>query len=337
MYILLYILLFRYVDSFTLKYNFNVPFMCEIHNLDLTNLKLGDVDELQYLFKSTPVMIFKNQKLTPQQQFDLSSIFDTRYTKETINLNQDLQVPECPQLSIIGKGFVNNTFGIINKNIKNNRNFKYNKIWKQNSVGIKNKLPSIVNSMYILEVPEENNSCLSFASLEKGYENVLHNCKKKLQIKTLQGCYSKKISLNSEIDHTGYSRIDKYWPSDHNIHEMIFLKELDILQKDIVIQPFVIYPQENSVKQSLLINPINLCSFVGYSPKASQELLNEIMNKYVLLDNNIGKLNYSKNDFIVFNNRKILHATSPYQEIEGNLLISFLMLGTQEKLRNGIN
>ena len=330
MYIILYILLLVSVKSFNLKYNFKVPFICEVHNLDIRNLDLGTIEELQYLFRATPVLVFKNQKINPKQQYDFTCLFDSKHTNEIAHLQENIIVPSVPQIELYGKGYVNDTFGITNKNLHIPKRFKYNKLWRQDLVGVKNRLPALVSSKYFINVSEDSGSTL-FASMEKGYENMVHNSKNKLLYNTLQSIYSNKISKDAIIDHTGYSRIDKYWPSQNDKHPITFLKELDKFHDDAVVQPLIIYPDNRCNKKTLLLNPSSLFNFIGYSPRRSQDIIRDIMNNYVLLENNIGEIKNKKNDLLVFNNRKVIYTDTPGYEIEDNYISSTLFLDTKEK------
>ena len=298
----------------------NVPFIQEVYNINVNTIDMETVKELQYLFKVTPVLIFKNQTLTPKQHIDFCKLFDTKSNDNVIHPFKDTQVPDYPQLAIRGKGFIKDTFGVKNTHIQNTQTFKYNKVWHQDLVGSRNVLPTIVSSMYMLKTPEKGGSTL-FASLEKGYENFNFNFKFLSKIKC---CYSAKSSLSAQIDHTGYGRLDKYWKYDIN--------ELSKIQDDLVIQPLVIYPDSNSIKKTLMISPNKFYSFLGMEPKKSQELMREILNKCIFVENNIGEVFQEENDLIIFNNRKVIHTSTPTEAFEEDRIFSLLFLNTKEHL-----
>jgi alpha-ketoglutarate-dependent taurine dioxygenase len=325
-FILLLSCLVSYTLSFTIKYRHSVPFICEIHDLNINKIDSFTISELQYLFRATPVLVFKNQKITAEQQFKFCGLFDLKHTLDSIHPFKSTEVPDCPQIALRGKGYINDTFGVKNEEIQIAKTFKYNKVWHQDMVGVKNRLPTVVSSMYMLRAPEVGGSTL-FASMEKGYENMMSDSKNILKYKSLQACYSTLNALFAEIDHTGYSRIDKYW--NYNIDEVKKLKD------DFVIQPLIVYPTESSIKKSLMLSPNKLYSFIGLTPQKSQEMMHEIMNKYVLLESNIGEVKYNENDLVIFNNRKVIHTSTPTEAIIGDRLFSLLFLDSKEKYKNG--
>tara|TARA_Y200000002_G_scaffold182699_1_gene150768 strand:+ start:33345 stop:34343 length:999 start_codon:yes stop_codon:yes gene_type:complete len=310
--------------AFRIKYNKNTPFVAEVHNLDIRKLDMFQEDDLKYLFRSTPVLIFKNQTLTPQEQYKFCSMFDAKHTNKVVHPFRHTEVPDCPQLALRGKGKIQDTFGVKNRHILNAKTFKYNTVWHQDLVGSKDKLPTVVSSMYMLQTPEKGGSTF-FASLEKGYENFNNNLKFS-KYNHLQCCYSTKKALTAEIDHTGYGRIDNYWTED-----LKDLKDLKNIIEDLVIQPLVVYPDDRSMKKTLMITPNKLYNFLGFTPQKSQEIMREILNTCVLVENNICEVVYEENDLVVFNNRKVIHTSSPTEEIEGTRIFSLLFLDTKEK------
>jgi alpha-ketoglutarate-dependent taurine dioxygenase len=97
----------------------------------------------------------------------------------------------------------------------------------------------------------------------------------------------------------------------------------------------IVYPTESSIKKSLMLSPNKLYSFIGLTPQKSQEMMHEIMNKYVLLESNIGEVKYNENDLVIFNNRKVIHTSTPTEAIIGDRLFSLLFLDSKEKYKNG--
>jgi alpha-ketoglutarate-dependent taurine dioxygenase len=226
-------------------------------------------------------------------------------------------------LALRGNGFIKDTFGVTDKVIKTPLMFKYNKVWHQDLVGTKNKLPTVVSSMYMLETPTKGGSTI-FASLEKGYQNVASSGNL-LKVFQLKACYSAKHALSAEFDRNGFNRIDKYWKYN--------MDHINDLKSNIVVQPLVTYPDDSSSRRSLMLSPNKLYCFLGYSPRKSQEIMRNLLEKYVLLDDNIGEVHYDKNDLIIFNNRKVMHTSTPTHEVEGNRIYSLLFLDTKEKLK----
>ena len=286
--------------TFTVKYKHNVPFIAEICNIDVNHISPSTLCDLQYIFRATPVLVFKNQTITPEKQFEFCKNFDPNYTDEVVHRFQDTAIPTTPQM------------------------FKYNKVWHQDLVGSKGRLPTLVSSMYMIETPTVGGSTL-FSSMEKGYENMMTASNfEKVKYNNLLCCYSTKHAFDAEIDHTGYGRIDKYWSND-NEHFREYIE-------NVVVQPLVAYPDSRSTKKCIMLSPNNFYSFLGIKQHKSQEMMRNIMRKYVLVDDNIGEVIYEKGDLLIFNNRRVIHTSTPREEIQGTRIFSLLFLDTMEKI-----
>lgn len=310
------------IYGFTIKYNHKVPFICEVHDIDVRKLNDALIYDLKYLFRATPVLLFKNQHLTPQQQYEFCKLFDSKSTSNIVHPFQDTMIPSCPQIALRGKGHIDDVFDVTNKTIQNGQSFRFNKVWHQDLVGNRNYLPTVVSSMYMIETPKKGGSTY-FASLEKGYENLKANFNS-FKIANLRCCYSAKHAMNVEMDHTGYGRLDQYW--NYNVEELMEIQE------HLVVQPFIMYPDERSQKKSIMLSPNKLYSFLGFTPQKSQEMMRDILNQCVLVDNNIGEIHYDRNDLLIFNNRRVMHSSSPTEEVEGKRIFSLLFLDTKEKI-----
>lgn len=307
------------ISAFTIKFNYKVPFISEVHNVDINSVDIDTMTQLKHLFQTTPILVFKNQRISPNVQFDFCSKFDSKCTTDIVHPFTDTAVPECPQIALRGKGHIENIFGIRNQTIYNSRTFEYTTVWHQDLVGTRGRLPTKVSSIYMVQPSRKGGSTL-FASMEKGYENMNNDCKQ--QYENLQACYSSKLSLNAIMDYTGYSRIDN--EVNYNIETM---KQL---QNDIVIQPLVIYPDKSSRKKSLLLSPNKFCGFLGLPLKQSKNIMNKIMSNYVLTESNIAEVIYEQYDLVMFNNRRVIHTSTPTREIEGSRIISLLLLDSKE-------
>lgn len=308
------------------------PFIRTINNIDLNKIGKSDIQELKNFFEVNPVLVFKNQNLTPQKHYEICKIFDNNFTDRIAHPFNETIVPDCPQLALRGKGTIKNIWKIKNKKIRNAPNFFYNPLWHQDLVGSNDFNPTVVSSMYMIESPKKGGETL-FANLETGYINF----KKKYNIKkfgNLKCKYSTILSLYAKIDYSGYGRLDKYWElyknGDDNFKKLI--------EDTFIEQPFIIKPCIHSEKKALMISPNKLYNFfdnvnnINYSPSESQELMREILNSCVFLENNIEKVEYEKNDLVIFNNRKVIHSSTPTYEIEGNRIMSLLFLDTNETI-----
>ena len=52
------------------------------------------------------------------------------------------------------------------------------------------------------------------------------------------------------------------------------------------------------------------------------------MRNYVLSPGNVGRVHYKKGDLLVFNNRRVMHTSSPLAEYNDERFFSLLFLGT---------
>ena len=100
-----------------------------------------------------------------------------------------------------------------------------------------------------------------------------------------------------------------------------------------VTQPLVIYPTPEDTKRALMFTPNKLYKFEGansgVSPAYTQEKIRYIMKNYVLTPGNVGKLHYKEKDLVIFNNRKVIHTSSPTQEYLDERYFTLLFLGTK--------
>jgi alpha-ketoglutarate-dependent taurine dioxygenase len=317
-FLFLFAILPAFFNAFTIKPHPKVQFISEIHDIDVQDVDIETMDQLRFLMDTTPVLVFKNQRMNPRDQFRFCIEFDRQHTTDVVHPFEETKVPTCPQIALRGTGRVQNLFGVIDKPIRNSKAFKYTRVWHQDLVGTKDRYPTKISSIHMLQPSKTGGSTL-FASMEKAYENMGNDFKK---YNNLQVCYSSQLGLSALMDHTGYCRIDKQLK-----YNMETLKKL---QDDLVIQPLVAYPDASRRKKTLMLNPAKFCGFFGMPFEKSRHVLNTIMNKYVLTDNNIGEVHYDQYDLVVFNNRRVIHSSTPTAAIEGNRIISLLLLDTKE-------
>ncbi len=306
------------MQSFTVDFPFGVKFMAKVNNINLLKINENDISELQYLFKTTPVLVFENQNLTPEEHFSVSKLFDKNFNEKVMHPFKETMVPGVNQVAIRGAGIANH-FGVNNVKIRNSDSFKYNELWHQDLVGIKNVFPSVVSSMYMIKTPEKGGAT-KFASLENGYESLslLH---KSIYEKMEVTYYSK--NLFPEIDFTGYCRIDKFWEKEND--EEYENKKVEC--------PLVIYPSEDATKKCLMLTPNRFYKFKEFSCVESHERMRYLMKNHILTDNNIGSLQYKKNDLVIFNNRKVIHTSTPTKQYKEDRIMTLLFLGTNEPLK----
>ena len=317
--IVITVLLFTlvYVNGFTIEFPYGTKFMARVKNINLNKINDETKSDLQYLFKTTPVLVFEKQDLLPEEQYYISTLFDNKYNSQVMH-PFNTAIPSIEQIAIRGKGTTNH-FGLDNVPIYVGKTFKYTEVWHQDLVGVKDVLPPVVSSMYMIETPESGGKT-KFASLENAYESMSDLYKSFYKNTKIDYLYDHNNL--PEIDFTGYGRIDKYWNNDLT----------EELEKSMVSQPLIIYPTKESTKKTFMITPNKLYKFSTLSPNDSQEKMRYIMKNFILKEDNIGTINYRKNDFVIFNNRKVIHTSTPTEEYSKDRILSILFLGTDEPL-----
>ena len=200
----LFVIFPLFVNSFTIDFPFNNNFMVKVKNIDVKKINQNTIDELRYLFKTTPVLVFENQKISPEEQFDFCSKFDPEHTNEILHPFYETAIPGKQQIALRGKG-VADMFGLKEVPIRNSQVFKYTPVWHQDLVGTKDVLPPIVSSMYMIKTPSRG-GYTSFASMEGAYESMIVEHRK--MCNEINCVYSLIHGLGAQIDYTGYGRID---------------------------------------------------------------------------------------------------------------------------------
>mgnify|MGYP001317246073 CR=1 FL=1 len=303
----------KVANTFTIDFPYKTNFMTRIKDIDLRNLNDQTESDLKYLFKTTPVLVFQDQKLTPAEQLSICKLFDNKSTDEVlITPFKKTQIPDVPQICIRGQGYTNH-FGLDNVEISNYKVFRYTPVWHQDGVG-SDMLPPIVSSMYMIKSPESG-GYTSFASLENAYESMTvehrHLCTK------LESVYSSYHALTAEIDFTGYGRLDRYW--EHEFPEGL----------EAIVQPLIVYPTPDANKKCFMLSPNKFYAFSNSKPYYSQDHMRYIMRNYILTPQNVGELHYKKGDLVIFNNRRVMHTSSPMAEYNDERFFSLLFLGTK--------
>ena len=300
---------------FTVEFPFKTNFMARIKDINLRKLDQQTTEDLQFLFKTTPVLVFENQDLIPEEQFYICTLFDKYHNTKKCHPFHDTQIDSVEQIALRGKGLADR-FGVKSVPIYNGRQFLFTPLWHQDLVGVKDVNPSVVSSMYMIKTPPKGGET-KFASLENAYDNMSF-LDRSLYGK-LNSVYSHKLALLPQMDFTGYGKLYKYW------------EEAEFTEQDksyMVSQPLVVYADKETTRKSLMLTPNKLYHFENTSFEKSQEIVRYIMQHYVLTPNNVGSLKYREKDLAIFNNRKVIHTSSPTAEYDEDRLFSLLFLGT---------
>jgi alpha-ketoglutarate-dependent taurine dioxygenase len=316
------------MNSFTIK-PCGKSFVKRVKNFNYNKCDSAQKEQLKRLFRSTPVLIFENQHLNPKEHFDMCTWFDDNYTEDVMHPFESLAIPDVPQIAIRGKGYAD-VFGVKSP-IGIADEFMYNPLWHMDVVGNVDKPPPIVSSMHMHITPGLRGQTM-FASLENAFNNMSKD--DKVQAMNTRVVYSTIHSFNAEYDYTGYGRLDKYW---EHIFPEDDLKPWNMKVKDqFSTLPMIVFPNEDSTKPVLFISPNKVYNLKQgdkeYTPQESQEIVRYIMNKYVVTKENVYSVDFKEDDLVIFNNRKVIHTSTPTEEYTLDRIYSMLLLGTRDKL-----
>jgi len=279
-----------------------------INNVDVKKVNEFDKGELAKLFNAVPMLMFKNQNLNPKEFYEFCKVFDTKSNDKVVHPFHH-KVDYVPQVAIRGNCYIKDLYGLKDVTLKYSGPFKNTAVWHQDIVGINEHRPPIVSSIYMLKAPPIGGETM-FASMETAYDNLDINLKKEL--KNYNVIYSNSDTednvMNTYYDYTGYNRIN----INTDINKPIVKSETTIINRE----PLVIYTDDCKNKKALMISPFRFAKFDKMSCEDSFDLYRELMGKYILNKENIVKIKWEMNDLLIFNNRKLIHSSSPSIEYE---------------------
>ena len=161
----------HHVYSFTITFPTLFNNKAIISNIDVSKLTKEDKHELKILFNKVPLLVFKEQRVTARDYYNLCCLFDDNHTYDILHPFYDTIIEDTPQVTLRGSGIIKELYGYKNKELLNGDDFKYNHVWHQDLVGKKDQLPPIVSGLYNLITPSIGGDTL-FASLEDAYDNM---------------------------------------------------------------------------------------------------------------------------------------------------------------------
>ena len=280
-----------------------------INNIDVKKANEFDKGELAKLFNAVPMLMFKNQNLNPKEFYEFCKVFDTKSNDRVVHPFHHSKVDYVPQVAIRGNCYIKDLYGLKDVTLKYSGPFKNTAVWHQDIVGINEHRPPIVSSIYMLKTPPVGGETM-FASMETAYDNLDINLKKELKYYNV--IYSNSNTednvMNTYYDYTGYNRI--------NINADINKPNVKSGTTIINREPLVIYTDDCKNKKALMISPFRFAKFDKMSCEDSFDLYRELMGKYILNKENIVKIKWEMNDLLIFNNRKLIHSSSPSIEYE---------------------
>lgn len=282
-----------------------------INNIDVKRANEYDKGELAKLFKAVPMLMFKNQNLNPKEFYEFCKVFDSKSNDRVVHPFHHSQVDYVPQVAIRGNCYIKDLYGLKDVTLKYSGPFKNTAVWHQDIVGINEHRPPIVSSIYMLKSPPIGGETM-FASMEAAYDSIDLSLKKELN--NCNVIYSNSNSednvMNTYYDYTGYNKVNVNVDNDMNMPKQKSGTSI------ITREPLVIYTDECKNKKALMLSPFRFAKFDKMSCEDSFDLYRELMSKYILNKENIVKINWEMNDLLIFNNRKLIHSSSPSIEYE---------------------
>ncbi len=278
-----------------------------INNIDVKKVNEYDKNELAKLFKAVPMLMFKNQNLNPKDFYEFCKVFDSKSNDRIIHPFHKSQVDYVPQIAIRGNCYIKDLYGLKDVTLKYSGPFKNTAVWHQDIVGVSEHKPPIVSSIYMLKTPPVGGETM-FASMEAAYDNIDINLKKELNQYNVIYSNSEENVMNTYYDYTGYNRV--------NVNTDIDMPKKKSGTTIINREPLVIYTDECKNKKALMLSPFRYAKFDKMSCEDSYDLYRELMYKYILNKDNIVKIKWEMNDLLIFNNRKLIHSSSPSIEYE---------------------
>jgi alpha-ketoglutarate-dependent taurine dioxygenase len=290
--IIILLVLITLVKSFKFTKPYPVNWICVLENIDVKNK--NNIDQLKSIFDNIPLIIFKNQKLLNHEYYDFVKNFDDTHRSTIKKHCYDINVPDI--------GFRNNKI--------HDEHIMYNPLWHMDMIGTSN-LPPVICSLYFENVPTCGGETI-FTNLENAYSKINLKLKKKLE--NLISVYNIDID-EYKLDNNGIIKIndyDKY-------------KETNIKK-----YPLIFYSNPLYKKKSILYSPFRFSHFEGMAHESSWDLLDYIFSKYIMNGDMI-EIKWEINDLVIFNNRKLIHATTP-TEIYKNEYRSFKTIFLETKI-----
>lgn len=308
-----------------LSYGFQITFptfkknLAVITNIDLNKITQQESNEFKLLFKSVPMLLFKDQKINSKKLYEFCRSFDDKANDKIIHPFKYSEIEGTPHVSLRGEGHIKNKYGVDNLILKYSDPFKYTMVWHQDIVGHGTYLPPVVSSIYMLEKPDNAGDTI-FASLEDAYDSMEFYMKNKLKKYNVIYSNTRNDMMNSYFDYTGTNRVlnDKTQKTGTSI---------------ITREPLIVYSNKEKRRKALMLSPFRFNKFDKLSCDESFDMYREIMNKYIITPNNMINIMWDKNDLLIFNNRKLIHTSTPTIEYQGkNRIYYSCFVGTSEPI-----
>jgi len=176
--VLFYILYTSAIYSYEISFPTFKKNLAVIKNANINKLDDKDISDFILLFKSVPMLLFKNQDLEPKKIYKFCKRFDYKANDKVIHPFKYSQIEGVPQVALRGQGYIKDFYGIKNITLKYSDPFKNTLVWHQDIVGHGTELPPFVSSIYMIKTPDYRGNTL-FASMEDAYDSMDFFMKKK--------------------------------------------------------------------------------------------------------------------------------------------------------------
>lgn len=303
--ILIIIYFINYSSSYTITFPSIKRNYAIVSNINIKYMSDYDKMEFARLFNAVPLIMFKNQRINPIEYYEFCKLFDNLHTNEIIHPFENSCVDIVPQISLRGNCYIKDLHGIKDTYLQYSDPFKNTLVWHQDIVGQGTHLPPVLSSMYMIKSPPRGGNTL-FASLEDAYDSIDKDLKNKLvELKVIYS-NAKTGTMNTYFDYTGYNRV--------RANELIIKNEETIISR----APLVVYSSSSRNRKSLMLSPFRFVKFDKMTSEDSFDLYRELMSKNIVNKDNIIDIKWENNDLLIFNNRKLIHTSTPTLEYKGN-------------------
>ena len=294
-----------------------LSFGAEVLGIDLSKtLSSHQWETIWRGFEEHSLLLFRNQNLTPEMELDFITRFphDPQAVKEGKNVASFYpKLPGYPPLfSLHGYGSFNHYGHEISFPI--GEAFKYSRVWHTDFNSISDT-PPVVSTLYAVVVPKKGGETL-FASAIKAYEllpSVLQ--KQALQMK-VNYCPSRDF----RVEPLGRRRLDDVEAC---------MKKFDPPRVGRT-HPLVI--RTNKDKKALFLSAHSAGAIDGMDTESSQQLFETLLTPGTELEH-VFSLKWQPGDLVVWNNREILHSSTPWHFYEHDKrLMHIMFLDSREKI-----
>jgi alpha-ketoglutarate-dependent taurine dioxygenase len=292
---------------------------------NIENIDNSTLIELKKIFEKHPLIIIKNNIMSPKSFINFIKHFDDNCDIDALNNpnmypNQMLQpfdqIPNCEHVA--PRGNIKLQESLLNdSHIKPHEPFISNYLWHTDMLGHEYKLTNVITAFYIIKQPLIGGDT-DFISGETIYENL--NKSERLASYNLLVEINRNKMLNNmaTINYPCTVRTEKY-----------------VKQTENVKIPILFPPEGNNEQPRILLLPAFFEKIVGVNVDESRKWINNFMINKVLPHR--VTVQWKENDIAIINNRRFMHSSTPARnyldnEISNERLLLQIFLPTKRPL-----